>query len=428
MEERSLYSPAFTKSIMPQHCNDTKNCCSLVATPAPGGFFGLNHVHHFFRVSVAPLFASKTVEQAIIDFSSVKFWDISALLWLIIALDYYLRRSKAQEKNLRFLFRLPQSRPGMSKEEKDGFDKSADYLRRWKFDLALRNLANDPSEMLVPEQKDYFRGGPKRFYQEHAMDIGEVLYYLISQQLVEIRNLADVQVSGERYIAPNLVNECRKKFIDSGVGFILYKQCNKPFLDANIFSKHLLNEGVLNVQEHPNASMGMVSVSLLGNAKTLVLAMADNGEPIPKTIYRHYLLWQRRNNAAEAEKLPDEYVEDSIDPSIKADIITHATRAGVSRKALKSETMPDVDVGTPKSGQDTTIGMGLTYIRNGTTDPKNFGGELTVLSAGVSVKFTRPGNNSPRDYQSLINYGYPWPGNLLRIAFPITRHKNTSAK
>ena len=83
------------------------------------------------------------------DFSGVRVWDIAALLWLVVGLDHYRRHL-----GISFKLSLPEGRTGMSADDREAFDRSADYLRRWRFDRALRNIDVDVSRLLVREQEN----------------------------------------------------------------------------------------------------------------------------------------------------------------------------------------------------------------------------------------------------------------------------------
>ena len=150
-----------------------------------------------------------TPTTLILDFSRVRVWDIAALLWLVVALDHYKRNS-----GLSFLLRLPVSHPGMRHEDRDDFDQSADYLRRWRFDVGLSNIDADVDNLLVPEQKGYFNPPvPRRFYvASRVKDEFSLLQHLISRSLAEIRCLSDPTFTGSQPISSDGISQCIREF------------------------------------------------------------------------------------------------------------------------------------------------------------------------------------------------------------------------
>src|SRR4051812_25236725 len=97
----------------------------LVAMPTGSGFFGLSDFQLFAK-EVSPYLRDDCEETLLLDFSRVRMWDISVLLWLTIALHHYRR------EGLPFLLQLPEG--GESSNERDvALRRSADFLRRWRF-------------------------------------------------------------------------------------------------------------------------------------------------------------------------------------------------------------------------------------------------------------------------------------------------------
>lgn len=367
------------------------------------GFFGLDELHKYFTQDVKKAVSQERYRDGVValDFSAVETWDIAALLWLVVALDYY-----SKDQSLNFALRLPE----------EGTE-SADFLRRWDFFSALKNLRDDPESLLVDEQVGYFAQRPRTFYGSTREEPDELLRYLLSQDLVRIRNLADVRRPRQfRSISSWLTAECRNVFIESGMGFFLHERCKLPRPKASLFAKEIANEGVLNVQQHPNASVGMASICVSKENDTLVLAIADNGDPIPETIYPHYRWYQRHLGQPGAKELPLTYPRRSFDLDQRRDIIKHATQAGTSRKNMTLRAATDYGEWTKEMDD---IGMGLYYVRRDTTDV--FHGELLIVADGVSVTFnTHPDGNDPDVWTHCNGYDFPWPGNLLRISIPLT--------
>ncbi|MBI4767699.1 MAG: hypothetical protein HY787_24410, partial [Deltaproteobacteria bacterium] len=99
------------------------------------GSFGLDELHEFFRKFAVEVKQIQRGEEVIIDLSQITFWDISALLWLIIALDYYQKEGQKSadvgtSQKYTLTLRLPQ--PSIS---------SKTYEQMEKEDLALLKSA-----------------------------------------------------------------------------------------------------------------------------------------------------------------------------------------------------------------------------------------------------------------------------------------------
>ena len=67
--------------------------------PTEQGNFGLDELHSFFQVFHNLFLNSAAEKPFLIDFSKVTFWDISALLWSVIALDYYIKIGAVDNKD-----------------------------------------------------------------------------------------------------------------------------------------------------------------------------------------------------------------------------------------------------------------------------------------------------------------------------------------
>lgn len=315
---------------------------TLVASPNRSGFFGLSDLQRFTSSAVQPYADAPLEQPLVLDFSHIKVWDISALLWLVVALHHY------RQHGMPFLLRLPAGDPSMSPSDVDAFNKSADFLRRWRFDDALRNLTPEPATLLVPEQHDFFSNGqPRHFYRDQTvLDGSGVLQSLLSRRLVHIRNLADPAQMGQSAISDNLITNCIADFQSARIGDILRVQCGIEKRYADLFADHLLTEALQNVREHPNATIGMIAISIMGRTNELVLSVVDNGTSIPHTIYLTY----RRSNGI-ADERP--YNREHLEMEEIARITDYATKAGVTSKSGAETEKPDV-------------GMGLAYIREDT--------------------------------------------------------------
>lgn len=375
----------------------------LVAQPDRYGFFGLNQIHDFFIGTVDQYLRSEHANVFELDFSLVKIWDISVVLWLIIALNYYT------QKGLRFRLRLPESKPNMPRAEAEAYGKCADFLRRMKLFEGLRNLTSDPSKLLVPEQANYFDLDLNQYYSAVRVSAEEgIMEELISRRLGEIKNLTDMKSLGPKYISGDRIVQCVKDFQSARIGDILDSQCGIPKRKADLFSDHLLTEALVNIKEHPNATIGMMAISILGRSGELILAIADNGDPIPQTIFPTYIDTnvpvQRRAG------FPEIFQKEQLTPEQISDMTYFATRPGVSRKMSSAEnaTIEGLD------RRITEIGMGLHYIKEDTVI--TFSGTLIIVSAGVSLRF----RGTTNEYKPL-EYQFPWPGNLLRISIPLKK-------
>lgn len=366
----------------------------VYAQPSPTGFFGLSHLRAFGAGAVDPYAQAQVEQPLILDFSLVKVWDIAALLWLVIALQHY------RQAGVSFRLKLPEGDPEKHKtSDRDEYDKSADYLRRWAFRNALLNLSPDPETLLVPEQQAYFSPPePRRFYKERSQaDETGVLQSLISRRLVHIRNLAGPPRSGKSSISNDRITECIADFQSARMGDILHVQCGINKRDADLFAEHLLTEALLNVREHPNASIGLIALSTLGAVNQLVLAVADNGDSIPSTIFPAYCA----DHLEMVNRGSVRYNKDLLAPAQRAELIHYATQPGVTRK------IPFLD----KSKQ---IGMGLTYIREDTVN--TFKGRLRIVADNVIVTY-EPDSSDPFTWRE---WGHSWKGNLLRITIPLS--------
>ena len=131
----------------------------------------------------------------------------------------------------------------------------------------------------------------------------------------------------------------------------------------------------------------MLSISILGAGKELILSVVDNGDSIPSTIFsRHPLSVQGSG-----------YTKQVLTVEQIGQITDFATHPGITRK-----------IG-PLAEK---AGMGLTYIKEDTV--KIFGGSLSIVSDGAKVSY-RDKETSP----SVAACSHPWRGNLLRIAIPL---------
>lgn len=360
----------------------------LYAQPSRAGFFGLSQLQSFTHDVIEGHLDAK--EGVFLDFSAVKVWDVAALLWLVVALHHYRRN-----KGLAFLMQLPEGTHALPGDNREALDKSADYLRRWRFDRALQNIDIDVDRLLVPEQRGYFSPPePRKYYRDQPVETQPgLLQSLISRRLAEIRSLADAGFGGSALISPQSISACVREFQAERIGDILAVQCGIEKRTADLFGDHLLTEALLNVQEHPNASVALVGISVMGNTNELILTVVDNGDSIPSTIYERYL----KDHGSSSDKRPA-YSRHTMPASDRATIADHATKRGVTRK---------------KGAEAQKAGMGLTYIKEDAVD--TFHGKLWIITDSIGLRYKKRASDPPERRE----WYHSWPGNLVRIAVPL---------
>ncbi|MFO1523251.1 MAG: hypothetical protein U1G05_14655, partial [Kiritimatiellia bacterium] len=360
-------------------------------------FFGLTELESFMASAVEPYAKSGQTDEAVLDFSCVMVWDISALLWLVIGLHHF-----KQEYGFSFRLRLPDNDGVDDPALNDRLGRSADYLRRWRFDRALRNINPNVDDLLINEQQGFFSTKePRNHYLPRKTDNESgLLQSLISRSLAEIRNLSDPKFTGSQPISVENISQSVKDFQAARIGDILHNQCNFTPREADLFSDNLITEALLNVQEHPKASIGMIAISILGTSNEIILTIVDNGESIPETIYPKYLTCQQRNELNLDDRPTPQYQRDEITHEERVEITNYATKAGISRKE-------------PREGHIT--GMGLTHIRDDTVN--TFGGKLIIITDKVKLQYKGNSENPPESEK----WQHEWRGNLLRIALPLSK-------
>ena len=187
----------------------------LTALPRPksGGFFGLREFDRFVSSEVAHVAPSGNV---VFDFSNVKVWDIAALLWMAVGLHWYKRQGLFS-----FRLRLPEATSLMGADDAALFDRSADYLRRWRFDRALKNIDPDVAKILVPEQAGYFDSTARHYASSKHFADGGLQQALVSRNLAEIRDLSDPGFTGPSLVSSHKIAECIREFQAERIGDIL---------------------------------------------------------------------------------------------------------------------------------------------------------------------------------------------------------------
>jgi len=357
------------------------------------GWFDLKSLQTLCLASLEPLVKrnreKKTSEVVyMLDFQAVRNWDISVMLWLTLALQYY------RDQGIIFKIRLPSIEGNLDQYQYKDAVKSSEYLRRWKFDTALAHVGR-LEHLMIPEQRDYFKNDTYHYYGE-----GKIEYFYEGEKvkpqtnrLLSIRDLSTYSggpIRGE--ISDKLIDDCIVDFHAPSVGNILSNLCGLPSGLTEAFADHLVGESLQNMRQHPNATSGFLSISKLRNRNSLILAVVDNGDSIQKTILDVY-------NRINSKKINIDNVKPE-DWKILADILDFATQPLISSK-------------TPEQGEE--IGMGLTYIKEDAVD--NFKGSLTIISNSVLATYSGKSSNKP----SLLPWRHNWPGNFLRIEIP-TKH------
>lgn len=350
----------------------------LFVKPKVSGFLGIKEIQKFIETEIDPYASSVSRYPFILDFSKVKVWDIASLLWIIVALHHYL------QKGFKFLLRLPEPKPGMDKKKFKAFEKSAEFLRRWKFDVGLKNLTSDPRNLLVPEQKNYFDHKNFKYYKNRKVLLEDGKENsLISQRLTCIHNLSNINAIGNKRIERELIDNCIDEFEAEDISSIISRRCGINIDRSDLFVDVILSEALNNTYDHADATIGLVTVGILGATKELILAVADNGLTIPMTIFEKF---------KEIKNLKIEYMDSTVEDRAEATNI--ATWEGVSSK-------PEND------------GMGLYFIKKYTL--KEFGGKLRILTDSSLLNFKTYEEGEPEK-----NMWTPkWKGNLLRISLPI---------
>jgi hypothetical protein len=290
---------------------------------------------------------------------------------------------------------LPDAGPGTPVDEVDELKKSADFLRRWRFDVALAHVG-ELDTVLVPEQADYFTGGPRVYYTDDSLvqNPSGLVERCLSNRLMEIKDLTrEGSKSGRREVSDDEIQLCIRRFQDSKVGNILFNNCEVSKEDADCFADSLVTESLLNIKQHPNATTGLIAIAVLGRSREMILAVADNGDSIASTILDTY------NRRQAAPLTTNGLAKASL--QARADIINFATQPNVSRK-------------TPnRLGADEEVGLGLTYIKEDTV--AKFSGKLRIVSESVQLIYANDIKSAPE----VKEWPHKWKGNLLRISIPL---------
>jgi len=353
------------------------------------GVLALSDLNEFCRGQLDSLLGIPTTTMFVLDFSRVKLWDISAVLWLAIALQFY------RAEKLPFRLRLPEVGQDTLPGEKIDFQKSADFLRRWRFDVALAHVG-ELEGILVSDQVNYFAAGPRQYYTDENLRKNPegLLEKCLTNRLMEIRDLTRENTkTRRREVSDDEIQQTIRIFQDAKVGNILFNNCNIQKDDADCFADSLVTESLLNMKQHPNATTGMLAIAVLGRSRELILAVVDNGDSIASTILDTYN--RKYGTTLDRASLPAAPLHE------RAKIIHYATQRGVSRK-------PPQPMDT-----DEEVGLGLTYIKEDAID--KYKGKLRIVSESVQLIYFNSSLADPEKKE----WPHKWKGNLLRISIPL---------
>jgi hypothetical protein len=368
------------------------NYFPLYAPVTKDGWFNLDALNQFCESQLDQIVEREFCKNDknityLLEFQAVRMWDISALLWLSIALQYY------RKQGLRFKIHLPDVKGDLDEYQYKSAAKSADFLRRWNFDIALSHI-DKLDRVLVPEQVEYFENNKLLHYREsdQVYSIDGKFEKPLTNKLLSIRDLSTfADEPGQGIISGKKIEDCIVEFHDINVGNILFNQCGLSKEDTESFADHLVGESLLNMKQHPDATSGFLAISRLGSSDKLILVVVDNGESIQSTITDVY-------NEKNGKNINKKVLPEGVDWEVRADMLHFATQPFVSSKP----TTPGIE-----------IGMGLTYIKEDTVD--NFKGDFTIISESVIATYKEDSKRHP----CISSWNHKWKGNLLRISIPI---------
>lgn len=357
------------------------------------------------------------------DLSKTRYFHIDCLLFVLCVMNFLKRQG------FRVLIFLPElngkwdydSFVDMSEEK--AVRKARDFLVRWKFHVALKEAMGCISEVLLPHQKGYF-DADNIFYTEKVDydQYGNISNYL-SSLLVEISHMTRGSL-GIKYVSEDVIRgflddlAIEKRFINFAC-MAITKGDDNYFMQE--FASSILWESLINTEEHPHASLSMIAAARDKRNNNLIIAISDNGEPIPETI--NEILKNDKNRNSYLKRIHVEPIDEKILSSIiikdeckphylniykkNAAALHYSTEKGTSSK----KTSP-VKKYTTSSGVAIQRGMGLYYVKSRTLQ---FRGSLTIRSGNALVKYYIKDDRITSDTQ-LVSY---WPGNLVTIQLPM---------
>lgn len=342
-----------------------------------------------------------------ISFQNVSFWDPAALLWFSLCIKKLL---EVEGKLIQLRLPDPEAIAKYSSVPISNINKvqkSADFLRRWQFDLVLRRLG-DLENLLIPEQRNYFSSSGEKTYPSRTVyDTYGEAYEMVSTSLFPFFDFATLQQvdngvecdscnddksseakSSSYRLAINrsTVNGRIEDLTRDAVAGVLEKSCGIPDGSAKLFVKKIVGEALDNMEKHPKASFGMMALNRSIKENKIYLTVVDNGESICKTILSTYNQDNCHNYSY------DEVLEQS---DVAAEILNYSTFPEVSSKAESS-------------------GMGLYWMKKYSV--KDFEGTLQILTSGVLCNYSNNDYTSPPQHES---WRHNWEGNLLRVEIPM---------
>lgn len=341
----------------------------------------------------------------VIDLSGIEYWDPAALLWFSL----YIKQLR--DEGLSVQLRLPDPDATVEDETSqrgDAAQRSADFLKRWRFDVVLRRIEGRGG-ILVDEQKDYFSRESlerARYYKARKVvePSGEVSE-LMSESLFPFFDFSAIEYVGrgsgdsreaaagdlpQRWpvlkISRTAVNDKFRRLMELAAAGVFTRNTKLSQESSEAFVRRIVGEALDNMERHPGASFGMMAMNREDNNSRLVLAVVDNGESICETILDVF-------NRQFGKKHSFEDVRRN--PSLAAKVLDYSTQRQVTSK-------PDGN------------GMGLYYMKRYVLS--NFKGTLKVLTAGVECTYQGEDFDAPPSYKVSAQ---TWNGNLLRIDIPI---------
>jgi hypothetical protein len=346
------------------------------------GYLGLNEV----ETIVGSKIISLEEKDIIVNLSEVNMIDVAGLLLLLVWLQSF--RNKGW--NIRFKL------PDITKQR-----KVRDFLVKWRFDRALLYTFNDDLTRLIDaDQMNYF-DEPLKFYTDAGLyeEYGE-LAVLKSHNLLEIIPLTELTQEGNSRVSKAKINSIADSLSLQAVTPIIQAAVGASANWSMRFGKNLVYQALLNVFEHPDATVAFIAIAKKPNFKEnsaqLVISVADNGLTISDTIHKAYL---SDSNISAIHKIEDDSLESQY--KMNSNKIVYATRKYTSSKPLNH---PDPD-----------RGMGLYYLKTMTSEVN---GETIIRCRNTSVRFKA-------DEKGHLTRSYPRrveqleKGNIIRITIPI---------
>jgi hypothetical protein len=366
----------------------------LIQRDRPGRL-SLCTIETLYKVFIYPLenkISKQSPKTFVFDISDIHDWDIAALLWLFIGLDYY----KSTYPLHSFQLRLPEKG-----------SRGSNFLLGWDLWGLLVDMYPYYSVVLVPDQRDYFEdlNPPKGQTSTQYSTKDNLLRDLLDVNLAQIKCLTRLP-GGRRKKAVNsdLCSRLRVKFTDLGLEFgkrFHNRYNNIPLENAKILFTDIINEALLLLSQFSNATFALMSLSIQ-EPDVLVFSIADNGDSLLRKIFP-------------AQKIlypilyPRTYYCQDISSQRKAMIFDEATEPNHN----KNRYLSIINVGG-KAKVDVALEISnqLRYIRRDTVGD-TYRGQLTLVSDDI-ITWYQP---EKKGYKELK---FPWTGNLLKVSIPLS--------